>query len=47
LVWGTDEHAPQLDRLMEMVVEGGKNMEAVGVTFTPIFNCPIDWTWTV
>jgi len=30
-----------------MVVDGRKDMEAVGVTFTPIFNYPIDWTWTV
>jgi len=46
-VWGTDEHAAQLDRLKEMVVDGRRDMEAVGVTFTPIFNYPIDWTWTV
>lgn len=46
-VWDTDEHAAQLDRLKEMVVDGRRDMEAVGVTFTPIFNYPIDWTWTV
>ena len=46
-VWDTEEHAAQLDRLKEMVVEGRKELEAAGVTFTPIFNYPIDWTWTV
>jgi len=46
-VWDSDEHAAQLDRLKEMVVDGRRDMEAVGVTFTPIFNYPIDWTWTV
>ncbi|ANT51934.1 hypothetical protein [Mesorhizobium amorphae] len=46
-VWDTDEHAAQLDRLKEMVVDGRRDMEAVGVTFTPIFHYPIDWTWTV
>ncbi len=46
-VWDTDEHAAQLDRLKEMVVDGRRDMEAVGATFTPIFNHPIDSTWTV
>ena len=46
-VWDTDGHAAQLDRLKEMVVDGRRDLEAVGVTFTPIVNYPIDWTWTV
>ena len=46
-VWDTDEHAAQLNTLKEMVVDGRRDMEAVGVTFTPIFHYPIDWTWTV
>ena len=46
-VWDTDQHAAQLDRLKEMVVDGRRDMEAASVTFTPIFNYPIDWTWTV
>jgi hypothetical protein len=46
-VWDTDDHAAQLDQLKEMVVDGRRDMEAVGVTFTPIFNYPIDWTWTI
>ena len=41
---GTDEHAAQLDRLKEMVVDGRRDMETVGVTFSPIFNYPSDWT---
>jgi hypothetical protein len=45
-IWDTDEHAAQLDRLKEMVVDGRREMEAVGVTFSRIFNYPIDWTWT-
>src|SRR5579863_8697893 len=44
-VWDTDEHATQLDRLKEMVVDGRRDMEAVGVTFTHIFNYPIDRIW--
>lgn len=46
-VWDTDEHATQLDHLKEMVIDGRRELEAVGVTFTPIFNYPIDWVWTV
>jgi hypothetical protein len=46
-VWDTDEHAAQLDRLKEMVVDGRRDMESVGVTFTPIINYPIDGTWIV
>jgi len=46
-VWDTDEHAAQLDGLKEMIVEGRRDMEAVGVNFTPIVNYPIDWTWIV
>jgi hypothetical protein len=46
-VWDSDEHASQLDRLKEMVVDGRRDMETVGVTFTPIVNYAIDWTWIV
>jgi hypothetical protein len=46
-VWDTEEHAAQLDQLKEMVVDGRRDMEAAGVTFSPIFNYPIDQTWTV
>lgn len=46
-VWDTDEHASQLNTLKEMVIDGRRDMEAAGVTFTPITNYPIDQTWTV
>lgn len=43
-VWDSDEHAAQLDRLKEMAVDARVEAEAVGVTFTPIVNYPINWT---
>jgi hypothetical protein len=46
-IWDTDEHAAQLNDLKEMVVDGRRDMESVGVSFTPIVHYPIDQTWTV
>ncbi len=43
-VWDTDEHAAQLNGLKEMTVDARGEMEAVGVTFTPIINYPVGWT---
>jgi hypothetical protein len=43
-VWDTDEHATQLDHLMEMTVDARGEAEAVGVAFTPIVNYPVGWT---
>jgi hypothetical protein len=43
-VWDSDEHAAQMGQLKEMAVEARGEMEAVGVTFTPIVNYPINWT---
>jgi hypothetical protein len=43
-VWDTDEHAAQLSGLKEMVVIARGEMEAVGVTFTPIVHYPVSWT---
>ena len=43
-VWDTDEHAAQMDRLKEMAVVARGEMEAVGVTFIPIVNYPVNWT---
>jgi hypothetical protein len=43
-VWDSDEHATQLNHLKEMIVDARGAAEAVGVTFTPILNYPIDWT---
>jgi hypothetical protein len=43
-IWESDEHAGQMGRLKEMIVDARRDSEAVGVTFTPIVNYPIDWT---
>ena len=43
-IWDTDEHAAQLGRLKEMIVDARREMEAAGVTFTPIVNYPVNWT---
>ncbi|RMI30652.1 hypothetical protein [Nocardia stercoris] len=43
-VWGTDEHATQMNRLKEIVVDARADFEAVGVTFDPIVNYPVNWT---
>ena len=43
-VWESDEHADQLGRLKEMIVDARQACEKAGVTFTPIINYPLDWT---
>lgn len=43
-VWDSDEHAAQMGHLKEMTVDARGEMEAVGVTFTPIINYPVNWT---
>jgi hypothetical protein len=43
-VWDSDEHAAQMGRLTQMTVDARGEMEAVGVTFIPIVNYPINWT---
>ena len=43
-VWDSDEHAAQMNELTEMTVDARGEMEAVGVTFIPIVNYPINWT---
>jgi hypothetical protein len=43
-VWDSDEHAAQMDQLKEMAVDARGEMDAVGVTFIPIVNYPINWT---
>jgi hypothetical protein len=42
-VWDSDEQATQLNKLKEMIVDARGEAEAVGVTFTPILDYPIDW----
>ena len=43
-VWDSDEHAAQMDQLTEMTDAARGEAEAVGVTFTPIVNYPVNWT---
>jgi quinol monooxygenase YgiN len=43
-VWESDEHAQQMSRLKEMIVDARQDAEKAGATFTPIVNYPIDWT---
>jgi hypothetical protein len=43
-IWKSDEHAQQMSRLKEMIVDTRQAYEKAGVTFTPIVNYPIDWT---
>jgi hypothetical protein len=43
-VWDSNDHAAQMDGLKEMAVDARGEMEAIGVTFTPILNYPVNWT---
>ena len=43
-IWDSEEHANQMGRLKEMIVDARQDAEKVGVTFTPIVSYPIDWT---
>ncbi|MFY9930909.1 MAG: hypothetical protein WAK82_23195 [Streptosporangiaceae bacterium] len=43
-IWESDEHAQQMSRLKEMIVDTRQAYEKAGVTFTLIVNYPIDWT---
>ena len=43
-IWDSKEHAEQMGRLKEMIVDARRDAEAVGVTFIPIVNYPISWT---
>ena len=43
-VWDSEEHAAQMNGLKEMAVVARGEMEAVGVTFTPIVHYPVSWT---
>jgi hypothetical protein len=42
-VWQSNEHADQMSRLKEMIVDARKDADAVGVEFIPIVNYPIAW----
>jgi hypothetical protein len=43
-VWDSEAHSAQLNHLKEMVVVARGEMEAVGVTFTPIVTYSVSWT---
>ena len=43
-IWESGEHAQQMSRLKEMIVDARQDAEKAGVTFIPIVNYPIDWT---
>ena len=43
-IWDSEEHAEQMSRLKEMIVDARRDAGAVGVTFIPIVNYPISWT---
>src|SRR3954464_888598 len=43
-IWDSEEHSAQLNHLKEMVVVARGEMEAIGVTFTPIATYPVSWT---
>ena len=43
-VWESEEHARQMNRLKEMIVDARQDAEKAGATFTPIVHYPVDWT---
>jgi quinol monooxygenase YgiN len=43
-IWKSAEHAEQMSRLKEMIVDTRQAYVKAGVTFTAIVNYPIDWT---
>ena len=42
-LWQSHEHAEQMGRLKEMIVDARRDADAVGVSFIPIINYPLDW----
>src|SRR5580658_3016190 len=43
-MWESDDHAQQMSRLKEMIVDARKAAELAGVRFSPIVNHPLSWT---
>ncbi len=43
-LWPSNEHADQMGRLKEMIVDARNDADAVGASFIPIVNYPITWT---
>lgn len=42
-IWDSVEHAGQMGRLREMIVDARAAAEEAGVSFIPIVNYPVDW----
>jgi len=42
-LWESDAHAQQMGKLKEMIVDARRDAEAVGASFIPIVNYPINW----
>ena len=42
-LWQTNDHADQMGRLKEMIIDARRDSEAIGVSFVPIVNYPIAW----
>jgi hypothetical protein len=42
-IWDSDDHAQQMGRLKEMIVDARRDAEVVGVLFNPIVNHPLSW----
>jgi hypothetical protein len=42
-IWDSGEHASQMGRLKEMIVDARNDAEKAGVSFIPIVNYPVDW----
>ena len=42
-IWDSGEHARQMSRLTEMIIDARRDAEQAGVTFIPIVNYPINW----
>ena len=42
-IWDSNEHASQMGRLKEMIVDARNDADKAGVSFSPIVNYPVDW----
>ena len=42
-IWDSEEHASQMGRLKEMIIDARADSEKAGVSFIPIVNYPVDW----
>jgi hypothetical protein len=42
-IWQSEQHAQQMGKLKEMIVDARSHAEAAGVEFIPIVNYPVSW----